>query len=125
MHVDTLEVGWPLGKRDYLRVIDITSEIERETVEPTALVASGVPWPPAPCWPAPTAGSSGPARLLETSRGTVGRADATDVDAALSEADVVTEARTVLADTARRGSTPEEREAVARWLTEAVRRSTK
>jgi hypothetical protein len=44
--------------------------------------------------------------LLEMSRRTLGRADETDLFAPLQNPAVVTEARTVLANTARRGSYP-------------------
>jgi predicted transcriptional regulator len=61
------------------------------------------------------------ADLLETSRRSVGRAVDSDLGAAVQDAGVVTEARTVLAESVRRGSTPEEREAADRWLAEALR----
>lgn len=59
--------------------------------------------------------------LLETSRRSVGRAAETDLAAALQDPAVVAEARTVLADSARRGSSAEERDAAETWLAEALR----
>jgi hypothetical protein len=61
------------------------------------------------------------ATLLETSRRSVGRAGETDLAAALHDAAVVTEARSVLAATARQGSTDAERDAALAWLQEAAR----
>ena len=59
--------------------------------------------------------------LLETSRRSVGRAVETDVVAALQNPAVVTETRTILAASVRRGSTDEERAAAETWLAEALR----
>jgi len=57
--------------------------------------------------------------LLETSRRRIGRAADTDLTSALQDAAVVAEARSIVAHTARCGSTEHERQAADTWLTEA------
>jgi hypothetical protein len=57
--------------------------------------------------------------LLETSRRSVGRAVDSDLMAVPQNSSVVAKARTVLSESARRGSTPEERQAAEAWLMEA------
>src|SRR5262245_11387542 len=57
--------------------------------------------------------------LLETSRRSIGRAADTDLTSALQDAAVVAEARSIVAHTARCGSTEHERQAADTWLTEA------
>jgi len=78
-------------------------------------------WPPASWWPVPIATQQRVGELLETSRRSVGRAVEADLVAAPQNPAVVTEARTVLAASARRGSTGEERAAAGTWLADVLR----
>src|SRR5262245_2262641 len=120
---DCLEVVWPLHRWHYLSPelidmrsedmpVDETSESSPATVRDLAARAllAG-----ADCT------QERIAALLDTSRRTVGRTADADYAAALQNATVVAEARTLLADSASRGSTVEEREAAEAWLTRVVR----
>ena len=59
--------------------------------------------------------------LLGVSRRTIGRMAEADFSTALRDPQVLEDARTCLEDTARRGSTAEERAAAVAWLQEAAR----
>ena len=119
---ESLEVVWPLHKWHYLTpdLIDMSSTPENDdtdSVHPATSrdLAARALLAGADCT------QERIAELLDTSRRTVGRMVDADVLAALQDATVVTETRTLIADSASRGSTAAEREAADAWLTRVLR----
>jgi hypothetical protein len=119
------DIVWPLGKSHYLTIPSdvMSTDLPSETTSPP------------PMDPIPATGRDLAARallaatgctqqrvsdLLDTSRRSIGRATESDVVGALQNAAVVAEARTVLAHSATRGSTVEERQAAEAWLAQAL-----
>jgi hypothetical protein len=114
-----LELVWPLDRWHYLSV----PEEEDMTPEPAA--ADPVATAHAVAARAFLAGAGCTQAcvgvLLDTSRRSIGRLVATDLTTAMQEAEVLTQARGCLAESATRGSTPEERDAAEAWLLQAER----
>jgi hypothetical protein len=117
-----LEVVWPLHKWHYLNpdLIDMHADIPvdetSESMPATSReLAARALLAGADCT------QERVAALLDTSRRSVGRTANADVLAALQDATVVAEARTLLVGSASYGSTAEEREAADAWLTRVLR----
>jgi hypothetical protein len=117
-----LEVVWPLHKWHYLSPslqdpeTDMADDV---TVDPPTVSAPGRDLAARALVAGAACTQQRVSDLLETSRRSVGRAIKSDLAAALHDAAVIAEARTVLAQSARRGSTAEEREAADTWLAQA------
>jgi hypothetical protein len=116
-----LEVVWPLHKSHYLSsTLQETEMPEDVSVDPTPVSAAGRDLA-ARALLAAACTQQRVSDLLEVSRRSVGRAAETDLAAMLQEATVVADARTILTETVRQGSSAEERDAAERWLAEALR----
>jgi hypothetical protein len=143
------EVVWPLDKRHYLSPAlsesdvmstamassELTPSDRRDQADDaiTALNPMTASAPSTPSRPSTTgrdlagrallAGCSKPRTrdLLGVSSRTVGRIADADLTDALQDAEAVEQARTCLAETASRGSTPAERDAAEAWLRETMR----
>jgi hypothetical protein len=116
-----LEVVWPLHRSHYLNPSLQESEtdmIDHVTSDPTPVSAPGRDLA-ARALLAAACTQQRVSTLLETSRRSVGRDVDNDLRSIRQDAGVVAEARAVLAESARRGSTVEEREAAERWLAQA------
>lgn len=123
MQVDDLEVIWPRHKWHYLspNLQDLETDMaETVTADPAPLAATGRELA-ARALVATACTQQRVSELLETSRRSVGRAGETDLVAALQDPTVVAEARTLLAASADRGSTRQERAAAETWLVQALR----
>src|SRR5262245_48905462 len=117
-----LEVVWPLHKCHYLSpsLIDMSAEVPvddtSESMPATSRdLAARALLAGADCT------QERVATLLDTSRRSLGRTADADVLAALQDATVVAQARTLLADSASHGSSAAEREAADAWLTRVLR----
>jgi hypothetical protein len=122
---DDLEVLWPLHKHHYLTAsLDLGSDMTAdhlEVSEPVPVSSTGRDLAARALLAGAACTQERVATLLDTSRRSVGRTADADVLAALRNATVVSQARTLLAESASHGSTAEERQAADAWLTRVLR----
>jgi hypothetical protein len=120
--VSELEVVWPLHRSHYLSVPEAGMVNMTAVDEPPSLIATpGRELAARALLAGPGMSQQRVSDLLGVSRRTIGRMAEADCTTALRDPQVLEGARTCLAETARRGSTAEERAAAGAWLEAAAR----